>query len=140
MKPTLIAAAAVLVAAMASPALAGDPTGLWQTETNGGQVRIERCGQALCGTLVTSAAIRANPDQRDIHNSDEGQRGRTLRGLRLLWGFTGGPTEWTGGSVYKPDNGKTYRGTLTMVNDNSLRLRGCVVRPLCATQTWTRVR
>lgn len=139
MKTTIFAAAALAVSAFAAPALAGDPTGLWQTPTNGGQVRIERCGNALCGTLVTSAQIRANPDQRDIRNKDESQRDRTLRGLRMLSGFTGGPTEWRGGSVYNPEDGGTYRGTITMTNDNTLRLRGCIVAPLCKTQTWTRV-
>ena len=139
MKTTIFAAAALAVSAFAAPALAGDPTGLWQTPTNGGQVRIERCGNALCGSLVTSAQIRANPDQRDIRNKDESQRDRTLRGLRMLSGFTGGPTEWRGGSVYNPEDGGTYRGTITMTNDNTLRLRGCIVAPLCKTQTWTRV-
>ena len=139
MKTSVLTALAVAAAALASPALAGDPTGLWQTPTNGGQVRIERCGNALCGTLVTSAAIRANPGQLDVKNKDEAQRGRTLRGLRMLSGFTGGPTEWRGGSVYNPEDGGTYRGTITMTNDNTLRLRGCIVAPLCKTQTWTRV-
>lgn len=139
MKTTLFAATALAISALAAPALAADPTGLWQTQTNNGQVRIERCGNALCGTLVTSAAIRANPDQKDVKNKDESQRGRTLRGLRMLSGFTGGPTEWRGGSVYNPEDGGTYRGTITLTNDNTLRLRGCIVAPLCKTQTWTRV-
>ena len=139
MKTTLFAATALAISALAAPALAADPTGLWQTQTNNGQVRIERCGNALCGTLVTSAAIRANPNQKDVKNKDESQRGRTLRGLRMLSGFTGGPTEWRGGSVYNPEDGGTYRGTITMPNDNTLRLRGCIVAPLCKTQTWTRV-
>ena len=139
MKIKIFAAAALAASALAGPALAGDPTGLWQTPTNGGQVRIERCGNALCGTLVTSAAIRANPNQLDVNNKDAAQRSRTLRGLRMLSGFTGGPTEWRGGSVYNPEDGGTYRGTITMTNDNTLRLRGCIVAPLCKTQTWTRV-
>ena len=44
-----------------------------------------------------------------------------------------------GGSVYNPADGRTYRGTITMTGDNSLRLRGCIVAPLCKTQTWTRI-
>ena len=139
MKSPLFLALAASLAALASPALAADPTGLWQTPTNGGQVRIARCGQALCGTLVTSDHIRADPNQRDARNKDESQRGRTLRGLPMLSGFTGGPTEWRGGSVYNPADGGTYRGTITMTGDNSLRLRGCIVAPLCKTQTWTRI-
>ena len=139
MKFSVLAAAAVAATALASPALAGDPTGLWQTPTNGGQVRITRCGQALCGALVTSDHIRAQPSARDEHNKDASQRNRPLRGLTMLSGFTGGPTEWRGGSVYNPADGGTYRGTITMTNDNSLRLRGCIVAPLCKTQTWTRI-
>ena len=139
MKTKIFLAAATLAAALASPALAADPTGLWQTPTNGGQVRIARCGQELCGTLVTSDHIRANADARDVHNRDASQRGRTLRNLPMLTGFTGGPTEWRGGSVYNPADGGTYRGTITMTGDNALRLRGCIVAPLCKTQTWTRI-
>lgn len=133
-------AALALSAAVASPALAGDPTGLWQTPTNGGQVRISRCGQALCGALVTSDHIRADPNRRDVHNRDAAQRNRTLRNLPLLNGFTGGPAEWRGGTVYNPEDGRTYSGSIRLTDDNTLRLQGCVVRPLCRTQTWTRIR
>lgn len=139
MKTKIILAAAALATALASPALAADPTGLWQTPTNGGQVRIARCGEALCGTLVTSDHIRADANARDVRNRDASQRGRTLRNLPMLTGFTGGPTEWRGGSVYNPADGGTYRGTITMTGDNALRLRGCIVAPLCKTQTWTRI-
>lgn len=141
--PLFLALAASLAAlaspALASPALAGDPTGLWQTPTNGGQVRIERCGQALCGTLVTSDHIRRDPNARDERNKDQALRGRTLRNLPMLSGFTGGPTEWRGGAVYNPADGGTYRGTITLTDADTLRLRGCIVAPLCKTQTWTRV-
>ena len=137
--PRILALAATTVALLASPALAADATGLWQTPTNGGQVRIARCGPALCGTLVTSDHIRREPGALDENNRNAGQRNRTLRNLPMLTGFTGGPTEWRGGSVYNPADGGTYRGTITMVNDNTLRLRGCVVAPLCKTQTWTRI-
>ena len=139
MFPRLALAAAMASVSLAAPALAADPTGLWQTPTNGGQVRIARCGQALCGTLLTSANIRANPGLLDEKNSNASLRTRTIRGIQLLSGFTGGPAEWRGGSVYNPEDGRTYRGTITMQGDNTIRLRGCVVAPLCKTQTWTRV-
>jgi uncharacterized protein (DUF2147 family) len=137
-----LALAALACAALAAPAAAqtADPTGLWQTPTNGGQVRISRCGQALCGVLVTSNNIRANPDLRDENNSNRSLRTRTIRNVQLLSGFTGGPTEWRGGAVYNPEDGRTYRGTITLTNANTLNLRGCVVAPLCRNQTWTRVR
>jgi uncharacterized protein (DUF2147 family) len=77
MKTKMMLAAATLAAALASPALAADPTGLWQTPTNGGQVRIARCGEALCGTLVTSNHIRADANARDEHNRNADLRNRT---------------------------------------------------------------
>ena len=140
MKLSILAASAIAAAALAAPAFAGDPTGLWQTPTNGGQVRISRCGQALCGVLVTSERLRSNPDIRDAENSNRSLRTRSMRNLPLLNGFTGGPAEWRGGTVYNPEDGRTYSGTITMQGDNTLRLRGCVIAPLCKTQTWTRAR
>ncbi|MBI1685318.1 DUF2147 domain-containing protein [Caulobacter hibisci] len=132
--------AAVASAAFAVPAMAADISGLWQTETNGGQVEIARCGNSLCGKLVTSNTIKANPGVKDDKNKDASLRNRPLKGLQLLWGFSGGPEEWTGGKVYKADDGKIYSGTITMLNADTLKLKGCVVAPLCKTQTWTRVK
>ncbi|CAN5407454.1 DUF2147 domain-containing protein [soil metagenome] len=140
MKLSIFAAVAVAAATLAAPAFAGDPTGLWQTPTNGGQVRISHCGQTLCGVVVTSNNIRANPNAADEHNANRALRGRTLRNLPMLNGFTGGPTEWRNGTVYNPEDGRTYSGTITLQGDNTLRLRGCVIAPLCRTQTWTRAR
>jgi len=123
-----------------TPPQGSDPTGLWQTPTSGGQVRISRCGPALCGVLVTANNIRANPDLRDSNNANRALRTRTNRGVQMLSGFTGGPTVWRGGSVYNPSDGRTYRGTITLTNADTLSLRGCVIAPLCRTQSGTRVR
>ena len=114
--------AALAACALATPASAQSegPVGLWQTPVHGGQVRIARCGQALCGTLVTSDNIRANPDLRDFNNSNRALRTRTVRNLPLLGGFTGGPTEWTGGSVYNPQDGRTYHGRIVVTGPNTL--------------------
>ncbi|OYW28347.1 MAG: hypothetical protein B7Z44_08710 [Caulobacter sp. 12-67-6] len=137
-RTTLIAVA--VLGALAGPAFAADVTGLWATPTNGGQVEIARCGNSLCGKLVTSGQIRTDPSLKDIRNKDAAQRGRTLKGLQMLYDFTGGPAKWTGGKVYNPDDGGTYSGTIEMLSANQLKLKGCVVAPLCKTQVWNRVR
>ena len=137
-RTTLIAVAAL--GALASPALAADVTGLWATSTNGGQVEIARCGNSLCGKLVSSGRIRSEPGLKDTKNKDPAQRARTLKGLQMLYDFTGGPTKWSGGKIYNPDDGRTYAGTIEMPSDNQLKLKGCVVAPLCKTQVWNRVR
>jgi uncharacterized protein (DUF2147 family) len=137
-RTTLIAVAAL--SALASPAFAADVTGLWATPTNGGQVEIGRCGNSLCGKLVTSESIKADAGLKDVKNKDKAQRGRTLKNLQMLYDFTGGPTKWTGGKVYNPDDGGAYSGTIEMLNDNQLKLKGCIVAPLCKTQVWNRVK
>ena len=139
MNRTILIAFAAL-GALAGPASAADVTGLWATPTNGGHVEISRCGASLCGKLVTSNQIRTNPALKDIRNQDAAQQGRTLKGLLLLSDFTGGPAKWSGGKVYNPDDGGTYAGTLEMVSDTQLKLKGCIVAPLCKTQVWNRVR
>lgn len=138
---TALAAASLLaIPTFATPAFAADPTGLWQTPTRSGQVEISKCGASLCGRLVSSEGLKADPALKDVNNSNASLRGRALKGLTILTGFSGGPQEWTGGSIYNAEDGKTYSGTITMDGDNTLKLRGCVVVPLCKTQVWTRLR
>lgn len=115
--------------------------GRWMTETRHGIVEITRCGASLCGKIVTSDGIDANPAMKDVKNKDEQLRGRTLKGLQILGGFSfkrGGV--WDGGTAYNAEDGKTYDARITVVDPNRLKLRGCIFVPLCKTQTWTRVR
>lgn len=127
-------------ACLAAPALAADPTGLWQTPSRGGQVEISKCGSSLCGRLISSEGLKADPALKDVNNSNAGLRDRPLKNLTILTGFSGGPKEWSGGSIYNAEDGKTYSGSITLDSDNTLKLKGCVVVPLCKTQTWTRLR
>lgn len=140
--PILAAALALSTTALAisAPAFAQDVTGLWQTETNGGQVEIARCGNSLCGKLVTSNHIKAEPAVKDIKNKDASLRSRTLKNMQMLYDFTGGPSKWTGGKVYNAADGGTYSGTITLVSANELKLKGCIVAPLCKTEKWTRIK
>jgi uncharacterized protein (DUF2147 family) len=137
-----IAAAMLVGLAVAGPASAQDNPllGRWRTAAQGGVVEIHLCGAALCGRLVDAAPLRRNPDQTDVRNRDPSLRTRPLRGLRVLDGFTGGPTTWTGGPLYDPDSGqRAGRGSLTLVERGRLSVRGCIAPLLCRTQTWTRL-
>jgi len=139
----ILAAAALagtLSLAVAAPALAADIVGRWRTPGAGGEVELYRCGAAVCGKLISSAHIAKDPALADLKNKDEAKRARKLKGLTILEGFTGGPTEWKGGKVYNPEDGNTYSGTITATDANTLKLKGCVVAPLCKTQVWTRIR
>jgi uncharacterized protein (DUF2147 family) len=87
-----------------------------------------------------SDGLRADPQLRDVHNKDAGQNGRPLKGLLMLQGFHAGTNGWEGGTVYNADDGGTYKATITMVDADTLKLRGCIVWPLCKTQTWKRIK
>lgn len=132
-----------MVAALAcSQALAASPDlaiGKWRTPSKHGIVDIARCGGSICGRLIESDNIRTNPDLRDVNNKDATKRNRKLKDLQIVGGFARGSDAWTGGTIYNPEDGGTYKATITPAGD-TLKLKGCIVWPLCKTQTWTRIR
>lgn len=134
-----IAALSLVLAAAATPAFASDIVGKWVTPTKG-EVEIYKCGPALCGRLLSSPRLEREPHLQDANNKDAAKRGRKLKGMTFLEGFGGGPTVFSGGRLYNPDDGATYTGTITVVDAATLKLKGCVVAPLCKTQVWKRMR
>jgi uncharacterized protein (DUF2147 family) len=134
---------AFLCAAMlaATPAAAAsDIFGLWATEKNNGRVLIERCGAALCGRVVDGNQLHAHPDQIDVNNPDPAKRARRVKGILILDGYSGGPPQWQGGSVYDPQTGDEARdSTLTLLAPDTLKVEGCRLL-FCRSETWTRAR
>ena len=127
------------LALMAAPQSGDAAVGRWKTETRNAVVEIQRCGASICGRILTSDALRTNPNLKDARNSNAQLRNRPLRGMQILSGFKASGTSWTGGKIYNAEDGKTYSAEVRVAGDQ-LKLKGCVVWPLCKTQTWTRVR
>lgn len=127
--------------AVAAPQGSSVITGLWSTGSQGGSVELYRCGAAICGKVADAAPLRANPNQRDVKNPDKALRERRLKGLVVLNGFAGGPSEWKGGPLYDPETGEgAPKGTLTLRADGKLEVKGCKAAIFCRTKVWTRVR
>jgi uncharacterized protein (DUF2147 family) len=102
---------AVAVAPVHAPTT---PLGVWNTEKNGGMVRIEQCGQNLCGNAVPN-------------------------GEKILVNMKPSGTRWTG-RIHDPDSGKVYDSSIAMKGPNTLRVQGCVFGGIfCGGQTWNRV-
>ncbi len=138
MRPLALALAAAATFAIPTTVLAADITGVWATGTEGGRVEIYRCGKLLCGRVVDASRLRANPDLRDVRNSDARLRQRKLKGLVVLNGFAGGPREWKGGPVYDPETGDgAPSGQLKLLANGKLELKGCVAF-FCRTKIWSR--
>jgi uncharacterized protein (DUF2147 family) len=105
-KPAPVAAAPV-----AAPAT---PLGVWATEENKGTVRIEPCGENLCGVAAKT-------------------------GEKILINMRPSEAKWTG-RIHDPDSGRTYDSSMTMKGPNILRVQGCAFGGMfCGGQTWTRV-
>jgi uncharacterized protein (DUF2147 family) len=132
--------AAMLAAAPAAAAGPETVIGKWRTPSRNGVVDISRCGNSICGRLIESDNIRTNPNLQDRNNKDTAQRSRRLKGLQILGGFKAGSNQWDGGTIYNPEDGGTYKATITPAGADTLKLKGCIVWPLCKTQTWTRIR
>ena len=84
----------------------------------------------MCGT-VTWAAERAQQAAR--------KGADTLVGARLLNDFKpSGSGQWRG-TVFVPDMDLRVGGKIQVVDDNRLKVSGCILKGLmCRSQVWTR--
>lgn len=130
----------LMALAMAATASPDAVVGRWKTETRNGIVEITRCGTSLCGKILSSDGLTADPALKDVNNKDAKLRGRPVKNLQILGGFTFKNGVWDGGTIYNAEDGKTYGARITPIDANSLKLRGCIFVPLCKNQVWTRVR
>jgi hypothetical protein len=96
------------------------PLGDWQTEANKGLVRIEPCGNALCGYVVDAATDA---------------KGETI----LINMKPKGASEWTG-TIVSRASGNTYYAKMAMKQPNTLRVEACAVgRFFCSGNDWSRI-
>ncbi len=75
----------------------------------------------------------------DKENPDEARRNDPLVGLNLVQGFSyKGKNKWAGGSIYDPENGKTYKCKMALKGDD-LKVRGFIgISLLGRTTHWLR--
>lgn len=109
-----------------------DSLGTWTNPQRSVQVRPQRCGKAICATVVW-ANEKAQADAR---------RGGTekLVGAQLFTGFVRESETMWRGKVFVPDMRKTFSGTVTFLNPKTIEAKGCLLgRVGCKSQTWTRI-
>lgn len=131
----LIVAAAAAAAAGAQAA--SSAAGVWSTPQDHGRVEVRDCGAGVCAYIVDGDHLRTDPTVQDKLNKNPALRTRTLKGLPIFEHMTGGPSKWTG-RIYNPVDGGLYSGTLVQRSPDVLVLTGCLIRPLCQSQTWRR--
>ena len=110
--------------------------GSWMTDTRSAIVDIKFCEEdSPCGEITWVDPNGASVVDR--HNPDESLRERPLVGVKMLWGFEAKGEKWKGGRIYNPKDGKTYKSKMSLNDDGTLKVKGCV-GPICKTQIWTR--
>ncbi len=119
-------------------ARAAEATGEWLIEDGDARVRIAPCGADLCGHV---AWIKEGSPTLDVNNPDPAKRSRPLLGSAVLLGLKpSGAGQWTG-SLYDAEDGRTYTGKLTIIDERHIKVAGCVLGGLiCQSQTWTRTK
>lgn len=133
---TALLASSLLIAPLslsaASPALFGD----WTT-ADGSVVRTFPCADTLCIKIVTITP--SAPGTLDHNNPDPTLRSRSLCNLEIGSTFNlTGDSEATGGRLYDPESGKTYKGNISLKGD-TMKLRGYIgVALFGRTETWHR--
>jgi uncharacterized protein (DUF2147 family) len=133
-----MAAAALLVSG--APAHPQNATGLWLTRDRDAKVRVGDCGGSLCGTIAWLAQPidkATGKPVTDNLNPDPARRSRPLIGVRIFSMQPAGPKRWTG-PIYNADDGRTYNGSLEVLDTNRLKIEGCLAPLLCDHEIWTR--
>ncbi len=132
----LTGTALVLASGLAGAAIAAPdtPTGIWMTAERDSKIRIASCGKALCATVLWAKAATA-----DENNPNPSLRSRSVVGIDLSRDMKpDGKGGWAG-SIYNPENGKTYAATMQRTSERELEVGGCVMGGLlCGSETWQR--
>jgi uncharacterized protein (DUF2147 family) len=115
--------------------------GIWLTANGEGWIEIRIQDGQPSGFIAGSPNDPENlePPEFDDRNPDSALRGRPLFGLQILHTLRpSGRNIWKG-RIYDPTSGKTYKCKLTLVDANTLKIRGYLGIPLLGkTQVWTR--
>lgn len=124
--------------------------GQWTTPEGKSTIDIYRCGNdRLCGKIVALKDPLYPADEPDGYagkikvdreNPDESKRSTPLLGLQIMQGFVyEGDDVWVDGEIYDPENGKSYSCNMTLVDNNTLEVRGYIgFSWIGRTSVWTR--
>jgi uncharacterized protein (DUF2147 family) len=143
MRQMMLRSVVAIVLGVASPAEAGppaDPSGTWLTADGRARVRLERCGAGqdrICGYIVwmKDAADARGQAYRDTYNPDPDKRARPLLGHQFIMGARPAADGFDG-EVYNAEDGKSYSVLIWREAPDRLRVKGCLLKLFCQTQTW----
>lgn len=108
--------------------------GTFLTQAKTSTVTIEDCGDGSpCGRVSWIDPNAMAPG--DTPETALTKAGDPVLGLLMLHGFDKKKKDWRGGTIYDPENDKTYASRLKRLGDGRLQVKGCI-GPICQTQVW----
>lgn len=121
-----------------------DLCGIWLTGTGKAHVRIYKSSNHYFGRIVWLREPKnaKGLDKTDENNPDLTHQKDPLLGSKVLSNFAyKGDHVWEDGTIYDPENGKTYDCIIRMEQQNELKIRGYIgISLIGRTDTWKRVK
>ncbi|MEM9053788.1 MAG: DUF2147 domain-containing protein [Pseudomonadota bacterium] len=112
-----------------------DVFGTFLTQEQTSAVTITDCGDGSpCGRVSWIDPTAMEPGMTP--ETALTQTGEPVLGLLMLQGFDKRKRDWRGGTIYDPENDKSYASRLKRLDDGRLQVKGCI-GPICQTQVWT---
>ncbi|MEO1657484.1 MAG: DUF2147 domain-containing protein [Pseudomonadota bacterium] len=125
---TALISAAAMAAASQTPSPMEAVAGDWVTSDESAIVRLFACAdqpEALCGHMIWI--------EDPAWVEDRFLGGEIISDFR----FDGGA--WRKGHLTNPEDGNVYRGSIRLEEEGKLKLKGCALRILCKSETWSRL-
>lgn len=124
-------------------AQADDIIGIWVPAKGTSQVKIYKASNGKYYGKVEWKEEDKDKDELDVNNPDKSLRNRKILGSVILKDFVHNPDkkQWVDGTVYDPDNGKTYDCYIWFKGDkNKMTLKGYVLgmKFIGRSEEWTR--
>lgn len=142
MKKHLLTLVVLMLFATCAWAQKMSPLGVWTNEEGKAKFEIYKCGNKLCGKIVSlREPDRNGKPKMDDNNPTKSLRNRPLMGLEFLKGFKYvGDNKWDEGTIYDPESGKTYSCYMKLIGKDKMEVKGYIgISLIGRAQTWTRV-
>lgn len=117
--------------------------GVWYNTTKTGKVEIFKKGDLYYGNIIwikDKLDEKTGKPKTDAYNPKDELKNTPIIGLQVLKGFKNdGDGKFSGGTIYDPENGKTYKCKMELKDNDHLDVRGYIGLPaLGRTENWTR--
>jgi uncharacterized protein (DUF2147 family) len=141
MKKSILLMACLLFTASLVFSQADKIVGIWMPAKGTSQVRIFKATNGKYYGKVEW--LDTDKDKLDVENPDVSLRSKKILGLMILkdFAYNADKKRWEGGTVYDPDNGKTYDCFLWFNSDDKkMTLKGYVLgmKFIGRAEDWTR--